>query len=214
MGYQSVQSTEPDFFEALVDDLSGIWDLEGLPEWIPCTDSYLLRGLPTTAERVKWLRKAKAEIVRRRIQERVDEIAEAYESEDAVMVDVLVGAFPKDLELHKSLSTAQRQMWNDKAALAAWGRSGELSAREPLVYFIACGDDLIKIGHTTDLASRLCALRTGTPKALRVLCLIPGSRDLEQALHRKFASHRVGREWFSPCTAITEFISNCQAEDL
>jgi len=34
--------------------------------------------MPTMAERRKWLRKAKTEITRRKIQERVDEIAEAH----------------------------------------------------------------------------------------------------------------------------------------
>lgn len=198
---------EPIVFDALVDELSNIGWLNGLPEWIPCTDSDILRYLPTMSERRRWLRKAKAEITRRNIQERVDEIAEAYEGEDALMVEVLIEAFPKDLELHKGLTPAQRQMWIDKAALAACGRSDEMAAREPAVYFIACGDDLIKIGHTTNLRSRLRSLRTATPKELRVLLVIPGTRDDEQELHRRFSAHRAGREWFFRCDAILEFIS-------
>jgi Meiotically up-regulated gene 113 len=198
---------QPGFLEALIEELSSIWWVDNLPEWIPCTDSDILRDLPTMAERRKWLRKAKAEITRRKIQERVDEIAEAHEIEDDVLVDVLVEAFPKDLQLHRSLTPAQRQMWIDKASLAACGRSNEMAAREPIVYFIACGDDLIKIGHTTNLRSRLRSLRTATPKELRVLLVIPGTRDDEQELHRKFEAHRAGREWFSRCNAITEFIS-------
>jgi hypoxanthine-guanine phosphoribosyltransferase len=160
------------------------------------------------AERRRWLRKAKAEITRRRIQERVDEIAEAYEQEDELMVEVLSEAFPKDLELHKSLTPAQRQMWIDKASLAACGRSNEMADREPIVYFIVCGDDLIKIGHTTNLRSRLRSLRTATPKELRVLLVVPGTRDDEQELHRKFEAHRIGREWFARCDPIMEFISS------
>jgi hypothetical protein len=202
------RTMQPGFFDALVDDLSNIWWLDDLPEWIPCTDSDILRYLPTMAERRRWLRKAKAEITRRKIQERVDEIAEAHASEDALAVEVLVEAFPEDLKLHKNLAPAQRQMWIDKASLAACGRSNEMAAREPLIYFIACGDDLIKIGHTTSLRSRLRSLRTATPKELRVLLVIPGTRDDEQELHRKFDAHRAGREWFSRCDAITEFISS------
>ena len=198
---------QPGFFDALVDDLSSIWWLDDLPEWIPCTDSDILRYLPTMAERRKWLRKAKAEITRRKIQERVDEIAEAHESEDGLAVEVLVEAFPKDLKLHKNLTPAQRQMWIDKASLAACGRSDEMAAREPIIYFLACGDYLIKIGHTTNLPSRLRSLRTATPKELRVLLVIPGTRDDEQELHRKFDAHRAGREWFFRCDAILEFIS-------
>lgn len=199
---------QPLVFDALIDELSNIGWLDDLPEWIPCTDSDILRYLPTMAERRKWLGKAKAEITRRKIQERVDEIAEAHESEDEVLVEVLLEAFPKDLELHKKLTPAQRQMWIDKASLAACGRSNEMAAREPGVYFIACGDDLIKIGHTTNLRSRLCSLRTATPKELRVLLVIPGTRDDEQELHRKFKAYRAGREWFSRCDAIAEFISS------
>ena len=198
----------PGFFDALVDDLSNIWWLDDLPEWIPCTDSDILRYLPTMAERRKWLRKAKAEITRRKLQERVDEIAEAHESEDVLAAEMLLEAFPKDLELHKNLTPVQRRMWVDKAALAACGRSEEMAAREPIIYFIACGDDLIKIGHTTNLPSRLRSLRTATPQELRVLLVVPGTRDDEQELHRKFAAHRAGREWFSRCDAITEFISS------
>lgn len=193
--------------DALVDELSNIWWLDDLPEWIPCTDSDILRYLPTMVERRKWLRKAKAEITRRKIQERVEEIREAYESEDELAVEVLMEAFPEDLKLHKNLTPAQRQMWIDKASLAACGRSNEMAAREPIIYFIACGDDLIKIGHTTNLRSRLRSLRTATPKDLSVLLVVPGTRDDEQELHRKFEAHRAGREWFSRCDAITEFIS-------
>lgn len=198
----------PEFFDALVHQLSKIGWLDDLPEWIPCVDSDILRDLPTMAERRKWLRRAKKEITRRKIQERVDEIAEAHESEDEVMADVLMEAFPKDLELYKSLTSAERQMWIDKASLAACGRSNEMAPCEPSVYFIACGHDLVKIGHTTNLPARLRSLRTATPKELRVLLVIPGARDLEQKLHRKFEAHRVGREWFSRCDAIAEFISS------
>lgn len=201
---------EPHVFEALVAELYSISWLDDLPEWIPCTDSDILRYLPTMAERRRWLRKAKTEITRRKIQERVDDIAEAHESEDELGVKVLMEAFPKDLELHESLTPAQRQMWIDKASLAAWGRNDEITAREPIIYFVAGGDDLIKIGHTTNLRARLRSLRTASPTELRVLLIIPGTRDNEQELHRKFSAHRVGGEWFSACDAIKEFISSRQ----
>src|SRR5687767_13707596 len=118
----------PPFFEALVEELSNISWLEDLPEWIPRTDSDILRDLPTMLERRRWFRKAKAEITRRKIQERVDEIAEAWEAEDDIGLHVLTHAFPEDLKLHKTLTPAQRQMWLDKAALAACGRGNEIAA--------------------------------------------------------------------------------------
>ncbi len=196
------------FFEALVEELSNVSRLEDLPEWIPCTDSDILRDLPTAAERRKWLRKAKAEITRRKIQERIDEIAEAWEAEDESLLEVLMHALPEDLKLHKEFTPAQRQMWLDKAALAACGRSDEIAASQPVIYFIAAGDDLIKIGHTTSLRSRLRSLRTAHPKELQILLVIPGLRDDEQDLHRRFAEFRVGREWFKRCDPINDYIAS------
>lgn len=204
----------PPFFEALVDEIGNLPD--DLPEWIPCTDSDILRYLPSKAERLRWLRKAKAEVTRRKIQERVDEIAEAWDAEDEILVEVLTAAFPEDLKLHKRLTPSQRQMWLDKAALAACGKGDEFADGEPIVYFISSDADLIKIGFTTNLSSRLRSLRTAHPKELRILLVLRGSRDDEQGLHRRFAEHRVGREWFKSCRAIEEFIARhvCRKEVL
>ncbi len=201
----------PHVFEALVDELSNISWLDDLPEWIPCMDCDILRDVPNAADRRKWLRKAKAEIMRREIQERVDEIAEAWENEDESMCDVLIAAFPEDLKLRKNLTLAQRQMWMDKAALAACGRTDGISAREPVVLFLATDDDLVKIGHTTNLGARVRSLRTAHPKELHVLYVAPGSRDDEQALHRRFADFRVGREWFNLADPIRDYIAQMNA---
>lgn len=89
----------PPFFEALVEELTNIRWLDDLPEWIPCTDSDILRDLPTTAEKRKWFRRAKAEITRQKIQDRVDEIAEAWENEDEVGIRVLTTSLPGGLEV-------------------------------------------------------------------------------------------------------------------
>lgn len=175
-------------------------------------DCDILRDLPRAADRRKWLRKAKAEITRRQIQERVDEIGEAWESEDELMLHVCMEAFPEDLKLHNRLSAAQRQMWLDKAALAACGRADEISATEPVIYFISAGDDLIKIGHTTNLRTRLRSLRTAHPKELHILLVMPGSRDDEQDLHRRFSDLRVGREWFNRAKPITDYIASNRIE--
>jgi hypothetical protein len=141
---------------------------------------------------------------------------EAWESEDEILVQILLDAFPKDLQLHKKLTPAQQQMWIDKAGLAACGRSDEISSREPLVYFISAESDLIKIGYTTNLSARLRSLRTAHPNELRILLAIPGSRDDERELHRRFAEYRVGREWFRRSKPINDYIaSQCvQTENL
>jgi hypothetical protein len=198
---------QPDF-EALVEEVA-YWWLDSVPDWIRCMDSDLLRDLPHAAEKRKWLRKAKTESIRRTIQERVDGIAEAHDDEDDLLIDILMNAFPEDLKLYgDKLTSAQRQMWIDKAALAACGRSNEIAAKEPVVYFISADDDLVKIGYTTSLNSRLRSLRTAHPKELRILFVIPGSRDDEQELHRRFADFCVGREWFKRCDAINDYITD------
>lgn len=199
---------QPPFFEALVDHLCA-WSLDDVPEWIPCTDWDILRDLPSMAERRKWLRKAKVECTRRAIQCRVDDIAEAWERQDGLGLHVRMAAFPEDLKLHKRLTPVQRQMWMDKARLAECGRAGEVSAKDPVIYFISVDDELVKIGHTTNLSARLRSLRTAHPKELRILLVIPGSRDDEQELHRRFAEFGVGREWFKLAEPISSFIAEC-----
>jgi hypothetical protein len=149
-------------FENLVQELSNLGPTPFIPaDWIICTDSDILRDLRTMLERRKWLRKAKAELTRRSIQERVDEIAEAWEGEDLSMVEVLLEAFPKDLELYKGIqSPARLQRWIDKASLAACGRLNESEGDQAVIYFVSAAQnqDLIKIGYTTNLESRLRAV--------------------------------------------------------
>ncbi|HXO71575.1 MAG TPA: GIY-YIG nuclease family protein [Bradyrhizobium sp.] len=198
-------------FDALVDELSSFGQMSPLPaDWIICTDSDVLRDIQTIAERRKLLKRAKAELIRRRIQERIDEIAEAWDSEDSAMVEVLLEAFPNDLEIYKAaLRPSQLRKWIDKASLAACGRIDESETDQPVVYFVSIdqNQELIKIGHTTNLTSRLSSLRTGSPNELQVHLVIPGSRDYEQELHRKFASLRMRGEWFRRAKAIDDFIA-------
>jgi hypothetical protein len=200
---------QPPFFEALVDQLCA-WSLDEVPEWIPCTDWDILRDLPTMAERRKWLRKAKLECTRRAIQDRVDEIAEAWKNQDELALYVLMAAFPEDLKLHNKLAPVQRRMWTDKAAMAACGQN-ELVAGEPVIYFISADDTVVKIGHTTNLRARLRSLRTAHPKELHILLAIPGSRDDELELHRRFAEFRVGREWYKLVEPIISYIAESGA---
>ncbi len=204
-------------FENLVQELSNLGSTRTLPaDWVICTDSDLLCDLQTMPERRKWLKKAKAELTRRLIQERVDEIAEAWDSEDLSMVEVLLEAFPKDLEVYKGiLSPPHLQKWIDKASLAACGRLNECEMDQPVIYFISAvqNQDLIKIGYTTNLVARLRSLRTSSPDELKIHLVIPGSREDEQSLHRQFASSHVRREWFKRAKAIDDFITRYRAGD-
>ncbi|MFF7476658.1 GIY-YIG nuclease family protein [Streptomyces sp. NPDC008092] len=75
---------------------------------------------------------------------------------------------------------------------------------EGVVYFISNGGR-VKIGHTTNLKSRVSALSLRTDS---VLLALPGGPDLERALHARFAAHRHGdTEWFDFASEIFHFAS-------
>jgi Meiotically up-regulated gene 113 len=195
-------------FDALVEDVSYWWS-DNVPDWIRLMDSDRLRDQPNAVEKQRWLRKSKAESLRRTIQERVNEIAEAWENDDEVLLEVLKEAFPEDLKCYgDNLSLAQQKMWIDRAALAACGRGAEIVANEPVVYFISPDDGTVKIGFTTCLKSRLRSLRTAHPKKLMILLVVPGTREDEQELHRRFSNLRVRGEWFKLDETIRDFIAS------
>lgn len=67
------------------------------------------------------------------------------------------------------------------------------------VYFIVEADDPtspIKIGVSTELHRRLVELQIGNPRLLRVRQVVPGDRDLEHELHRRWDGDFLRREWF------------------
>lgn len=74
------------------------------------------------------------------------------------------------------------------------------------VYFLRAGD-FVKIGYTTDLASRLKRLQTGSPHELRLLVLLPGTKYDEATFHRRFGSLRAHGEWFKLDGALLDFLS-------
>ncbi len=67
-----------------------------------------------------------------------------------------------------------------------------------VVYFVeAVGSGLVKIGFTTNLQERLRHMAIGNPTELRLLKTVGGGRREEAHLHRRFAIHRKGGEWFA-----------------
>lgn len=65
------------------------------------------------------------------------------------------------------------------------------------VYFIEALElDAVKIGLSTDIEYRLCALGTGSPAALEFLFALPGDRDVERHWHAVFAHAFLRGEWF------------------
>lgn len=81
----------------------------------------------------------------------------------------------------------------------------DFTTGEAYTYFIQVGEDEpIKIGWTKNLLVRLRTFRTMFPMPLRLLGVIPG--DMEDWCHGRFATFRVGGEWFAPDPVLLEFI--------
>ncbi len=101
--------------ELLVADLI----VDGWPEF----------GEMTKAARLRWIRCAKIELDHSQAEHRVREIIEAYDGQDRDRVRLLLAAFPKDVVLNRELTTAEQQVWCDRAKFAAKGRLDEKHAR-------------------------------------------------------------------------------------
>lgn len=96
--------------------------------------------------------------------------------------------------------------------IASWRKrpkkgEGEWPAGD-LIYFLESAPGYVKIGFTTDLATRVRALQPGCPLPLRLLAHMPdGDLKTERALHRRFARDRLSGEWFTLTDRIRDFIS-------
>jgi hypothetical protein len=55
---------------------------------------------------------------------------------------------------------------------------------------------IVKIGRSSNPATRLGGVQTGNPRKVQLLLVIPQAGQHEDALHRKFVSRRIGGEWF------------------
>lgn len=77
------------------------------------------------------------------------------------------------------------------------------------VYFIQQGAaGPIKIGFSDRPERRVAQLQTSTPERLRILATMPGSKQTEGSLHRRFARHRMQGEWFRPAQEILDFVAS------
>jgi T5orf172 domain len=81
------------------------------------------------------------------------------------------------------------------------------------VYFIqAKRCKLIKIGASENPKVRLRSLQNSGPDELTLLAIMPGGIEMEQKLHRLFASARQHGEWFKPTKRLRTFIAKALAE--
>lgn len=76
------------------------------------------------------------------------------------------------------------------------------------VYLVRCGR-YVKIGRSVDIASRLRAIQSLNPHPLKLVALLTGGHELEQAIHRRFAYLRHQDEWFRWDRAIALWIKEC-----
>lgn len=91
--------------------------------------------------------------------------------------------------------------WN-RPDTCAITRGAALRALGAVVYAVRVGD-VIKIGHTTDLANRVSGLH-----ADEVLAFAPGTYDDEQELHARLTEHlHHGREWYYPTPAVLAVVN-------
>lgn len=74
------------------------------------------------------------------------------------------------------------------------------------VYFIkpVDADGPIKVGCSTFPPARLAALQTWSPVDLEIISHFEGSKEIERAIHERFAQWQVRGEWFEPVKALTD----------
>jgi Meiotically Up-regulated Gene 113 (MUG113) protein len=200
-------------------------------------ESDLVKQVPSSAQRMILLKRAKREVLRRYFQEFVDEITdqrrEADEIEDpeeradghrdivqnlANYLPEFIGrpaSVPRDHAwlmsrsfFGSSLSAYDIRYWT-KALLAAAGLTGQ-----PVVYFVSFDDALVvKIGWAGNLKRRIRTFRTSTVLEPTVHLAIAGDRVLERQLHKRFEADRIRGELFRLSPAIAEFIASRKDRD-
>lgn len=70
----------------------------------------------------------------------------------------------------------------------------------PQVYVLSSKKTgLTKIGYSSNIPQRIKSLGNSGPDNLTLECLIPGGRETENMLHRKFSTKRKHGEWFALC---------------
>lgn len=76
------------------------------------------------------------------------------------------------------------------------------------VYFLQMdnADAYVKIGYSNNINGRVADLQVSSPYDIVLVDRLPGDRELERNLHRRFARYRVRGEWFRPSQEIFDFL--------
>jgi hypothetical protein len=89
---------------------------------------------------------------------------------------------------------------------ARFSRNSICDTTKCSLYFLA-GAGLIKIGITTNLTSRIRAIRNSSPVPIEVLAIIRNAGNVEEGfMHGRFADLRRHGEWFEDEGSIREHI--------
>lgn len=85
---------------------------------------------------------------------------------------------------------------------------GDPWGTQSVVYFLQeTGEMAIKIGFTSGRKHRVSSIQAGTPRKIVVLAWLPGSREDEAELHRRFSHLNTYQgEWFQPADDLVAFI--------
>lgn len=82
------------------------------------------------------------------------------------------------------------------------------SARPGHIYFLQNGRrKLVKIGFSSDHATRIGNIQMASPDKLKLIATIPGSRLMEAELHKRFAQYHVQGEWFSVDGSLATYLA-------
>jgi hypothetical protein len=72
-----------------------------------------------------------------------------------------------------------------------------------MIYFVTARDiGRVKIGYSSDPASRFSKLQSDSPVRLALERICEGDEAYEKAVHATFAEHRCAGEWFTLCSDI------------
>ncbi|MBV8075952.1 MAG: GIY-YIG nuclease family protein [Planctomycetaceae bacterium] len=87
------------------------------------------------------------------------------------------------------------------------GRVPQADGVDDVVYVLWDGERrLLKIGTSSSPGRRRAALEAALGRPLALVAAWPGGRAEERALHRRFAGHAVGHEWFRPHAALNSWL--------